>query len=74
MAVRYGNKVVLQRGLKLSGMCWELEYAKYLLTLISKHESGIWEKDAAYFIIGQISKHEVSKKRLMSRHEPLDFL
>lgn len=61
-AIESGNKVVLQRRLKQSGMRWEPEYAQYLLTLISKYESGIWEKDVVNFIIGKISKHEVAKK------------
>ena len=39
-AVESGNKVVLQKRLKQSGMRWEAETAQYLLTLKSKYESG----------------------------------
>ena len=44
-AIESGNKVVLQKRLKLAGMRWEPETAQYLLTLRAKYESGLWKKD-----------------------------
>jgi hypothetical protein len=41
-AVESGNKVILQRRLKQSGMRWNTKSAQSLLTLICKEESGLW--------------------------------
>jgi len=41
-AVESGNKIILQRRLKQSGMRWNTESAQSLLTLISKEESDLW--------------------------------
>ena len=41
-AIESGNKVVLQKRLKLAGMRWNEQTAQYLLTLRSKLESGLW--------------------------------
>jgi len=41
-AVESGNKIILQRRLKQSGMRWNKESAQALLTLVSKEESGLW--------------------------------
>ena len=41
-AIESGNKLILQRRLKQSGMRWNTETAQFLLTLISKEESGLW--------------------------------
>lgn len=49
-AIESGNKVVLQKRLKLAGMRWEPETAQYLLTLRSKYESGLWKEDVEKYI------------------------
>lgn len=41
-AIESGNKVVLQKRLKLAGMRWNALTAQYLLTLRSKLESELW--------------------------------
>lgn len=41
-AIESGNKVVLQKRLKLAGMRWNETTAQYLLTLRAKFESGLW--------------------------------
>ncbi|MCL2087844.1 MAG: hypothetical protein FWH05_09680 [Oscillospiraceae bacterium] len=41
-AVESGNKIILQRRLKQSGMRWNTKSAQSLLTLVSKEESGLW--------------------------------
>ena len=41
-AIESGNKVVLQKRLKLAGMRWDEVTAQYLLTLRAKFESGLW--------------------------------
>ena len=41
-AIESGNKIVLQKRLKLAGMRWNEPTAQYLLTLRSKLESGLW--------------------------------
>ena len=41
-AIESGNKVVLQKRLKLAGMRWNEATAQHLLTLRSKFESGLW--------------------------------
>lgn len=50
-AIESGNKVVLQKRLKLAGMRWNPETAQYLVTLVSKEASGIWNRDVAEFIL-----------------------
>ena len=42
-AIESGNKVVMQKRLKLAGMRWDEIYAQYLLTLRTKFESGLWK-------------------------------
>jgi hypothetical protein len=42
--IESGNKVVLQKRLKLAGMRWNESTAQYLLTLRSKIESGLWSE------------------------------
>ena len=49
-AIESGNKVVLQKRLKLAGMRWEPETAQYLLTLRAKYESGLWKEDVVNYI------------------------
>lgn len=58
-AIESGNKVVLQKRLKQSGMRWNPETAQYLLTLKSKNESGLWEKDVVKLINQVITKKGV---------------
>jgi len=41
-AIESGNKVVLQKRLKLAGMRWNDITAQYLLSLRTKCESGLW--------------------------------
>ena len=43
-AIESGNKVVLQKRMKLAGMRWDELSAQYLLSLRSKFESGLWKK------------------------------
>lgn len=41
-AIESGNKIVLQKRLKLAGMRWNEQTAQYLLTLRAKFESELW--------------------------------
>jgi hypothetical protein len=41
-AIESGNKVVLQKRLKLAGMRWDDLSAQYLLSLRAKYESNLW--------------------------------
>ena len=41
-AIESGNKYIVQRRLKLSGMRWEKTYAQYLLSLRCKEYSNMW--------------------------------
>jgi transposase-like protein len=43
-AIESGNKTVLQRRLKQSGMRWSVDTAQPLLTLRAKVESGLWNE------------------------------
>jgi hypothetical protein len=43
-AIESGNKVVLQKRMKLAGMRWDEISAQYLLSLRAKFESGLWKK------------------------------
>jgi hypothetical protein len=43
-AIESGNKVVLQKRMKLAGMRWNEETAQYLLSLRAKYESGLWRE------------------------------
>ena len=42
-AIESGNKVVLQKRLKLAGMRWDEISAQYLLSLRAKYESDLWK-------------------------------
>lgn len=48
-AIESGNKIVVQKRMKQSGMRWNPETAQYLVTLCSKKESGRWDKDVEDF-------------------------
>ena len=50
-AIESGNKVVMQKRLKLSGMRWNEITAQYLLTLRTKFESGLWKTSVVKTII-----------------------
>ena len=43
-AIESGNKVVLQKRLKLAGMRWDELSAQYVLSLRAKYESALWKK------------------------------
>ena len=42
-AIESGNKVVMQKRLKLAGMRWDELSAQYLLSLRAKYESNLWK-------------------------------
>ena len=44
-AIESGNKVVMQKRMKLAGMRWSPEYAQYLLSLRARYESKKWVSD-----------------------------
>jgi len=54
-AIESGNKIVLQRRLKQSGMRWNVKTAQYLLTLISKEESGLWNHEVVSALLKFLS-------------------
>lgn len=43
-AIESGNKVVIQKRLKQSGMHWSNSGAQYISTLRAKYKSGLWHK------------------------------
>lgn len=49
-AIESGNKTVLQRRLKQSGMRWSVKGAQPILTLRAKAESGLWDEDVINLI------------------------
>lgn len=51
-AVESSNKIIVQRRFKQSGMRWDVSTAQYLITLVSKWESGLWESDVVNKIYG----------------------
>jgi len=53
-AIESGNKVVMQKRLKLAGMRWNEITAQYLLTLRTKFESGLWKTAVVKAIISYI--------------------
>ena len=50
-AIESGNKVVLQKRLKLAGMRWNPKTAQYIVTLVSKEASGKWNQDVTEFML-----------------------
>ena len=54
-AIESGNKIILQRRLKQSGMRWNPETAQSLLTLVSKEESGLWNTDVCDTVLDHFS-------------------
>jgi hypothetical protein len=54
-AIESGNKIILQRRLKQSGMRWNPATAQALLTLISKEKSGLWLTDVQNFIYNKFN-------------------
>ena len=55
-AVESGNKIILQRRLKQSGMRWNNKSAQALLTLVSKEESNLWNLEVVGAILDYHSK------------------
>jgi hypothetical protein len=53
-AIESGNKVVMQKRLKLAGMRWNEITAQYLLTLRTKFESGLWKTSVVKAVISHI--------------------
>jgi len=51
-AIESGNKVVLQKRLKLAGMRWNEQTAQYLLSLRAKFESGLWNECVVDKLLG----------------------
>jgi hypothetical protein len=51
--IESGNKTVLQKRLKQSGMRWNPTTAQYLLTLRTKQLSGLWDKE----VVSTVSKY-----------------
>jgi hypothetical protein len=49
-AIESGNKVVLQKRLKLAGMRWNEISAQYLLSLRTKYESRLWDNSVVKII------------------------
>ena len=50
-AIESGNKVVLQKRMKLAGMRWDELSAQYLLSLRAKFESGLWDSSVVKRIL-----------------------
>jgi len=50
-AIESGNKVVLQKRMKLAGMRWGELSAQYLLSLRAKFESGLWDSSVVKRIL-----------------------
>lgn len=44
-AIESSNKIIVQRRFKQAGMRWGVSTAQYLITLVSKWESGLWVSD-----------------------------
>ena len=53
-AIESGNKVVLQKRLKLPGMRWNVVTAQYVLSLRAKIESNKWESSVVPLIYAKI--------------------
>ena len=43
-AIESGNKIVLQKRLKLAGMRWNVPTAQCMLTIRARVESGLWDE------------------------------
>lgn len=50
-AVESGNKIVLQKRLKLAGMRWNPKTAQYIVTLVSKEASKKWKQEVVDFVL-----------------------
>jgi len=55
-AIESGNKVVLQKRLKLAGMRWNESTAQCLLSLRAKFESGLWSS----CVVNEVLNHSFS--------------
>jgi len=58
-AIESGNKVVLQKRLKLAGMRWNEQSAQYLLSLRAKFESNLWPE----CVVNEILSCDFTQKR-----------
>jgi hypothetical protein len=54
-AIESGNKLILQRRLKQSGMRWNTKTVQFLLTLVSKEESGLWNSEVLNSVLNYLS-------------------
>jgi hypothetical protein len=52
-AIESGNKTVLQERLKLAGMRWNVETARYVIALMTKVKSNLWESD----VVDAVNSH-----------------
>ena len=57
-AIESGNKVVLQKRLKLAGMRWDEDTAQNLLSLRAKYESDLW----CQCVVEKLLKHDFVRK------------
>lgn len=57
-AIESGNKVILQKRLKQAGMRWNVPTAQYVLTLISKAESGLWHSDVEQVVLNHFKQKQ----------------
>ncbi|MDE7311066.1 MAG: hypothetical protein K2N87_05510 [Eubacterium sp.] len=55
-AIESGNKVVLQKRLKLAGMRWNPKTAQYIITLVSKEASKKWNEDVVDFVLSSYNQ------------------
>jgi hypothetical protein len=55
-AIESGNKVVLQKRMKLAGMRWSETPAQHVLSLRAKYESGLWKTGVLPVIMQHVFK------------------
>lgn len=48
--IESGNRSVMQERLKLPGMRWDIDSAKWVLALKCKYDSGLWESSVVPLI------------------------
>jgi hypothetical protein len=66
-AIESANKIVLQERLKQAGMRWNLETARYIISLMAKVKSHLWDRDvvqAVYRHYG-VSRKEDLEARIL---------
>jgi hypothetical protein len=57
-AIESENKNFLQQRLKQPGMRWNLIYAQYIVTLMSKVKSGLWREDVVKPVLSHYNVKE----------------